>query len=59
MANTKSQVAMVLGVVIVLADLYWLSFGYKNVTALTLGVIIFIASAIWMYIDYSLMKGHK
>ena len=58
MASTKSIVAILMGVIIILADIYWLlvGSGYTYMPWLAAGVIIFIASVIWIYIDYDLMK---
>lgn len=57
-SNTKSIVAILMGVIIILADIYWLLVGasYTYTPWLAAGVIIFVASVIWIYIDYDLMK---
>lgn len=55
----KSYVAISMGVVIILADIYWLLVGssYTYVPWLAAGIIIFVASVIWIYVDYDLMKN--
>lgn len=47
-----------MGIIIILADIYWLLVGssYTYLPWLTAGVVIFVASLIWLYIDYDLMK---
>ena len=57
-SNTQSIVAILMGVIIILADIYWLLVGasYTYTPWLAAGVIIFVASVIWIYIDYDLMK---
>jgi len=57
-AKTESYVAILMGVIIILADVYWLLIGnsYTYTPWLAAGVIIFIATLIWIFIDYNLMK---
>jgi apolipoprotein N-acyltransferase len=57
-AKTKSYLAILMGVIIILADIYWLYIGssYTYLPWLIAGIIIFIASIIWIGLDYSLMK---
>ncbi len=57
-AKSKSYLAIVMGIVIIIADIYWLLVGdsYKYPPWLVSGVIIFVASLVWIYIDYDLMK---
>jgi len=54
----KSYTAILMGVIIILADIYWLLIGtsYTYTPWLAAGVIIFVASIIWIGIDYDLMK---
>ena len=56
--KTKSYIAILMGIIIILADVYWLLVGdsYTYPPWLAAGVIIFVASVIWLYIDYDLMK---
>ena len=56
--KTKSYVAILMGIIIILADIYWLLVGssYTYAPWLAAGIIIFVASAIWIYVDYDLMK---
>ena len=56
--KAKSYLAIVMGVVIILADIYWLLVGssYTYTPWLVSGIIIFVASLVWIFIDYDLMK---
>jgi len=58
MNNMKSYLAILMGVIIILADVYWLVVGasYKYAPWLIAGIVIFVASVIWIYLDYDLMK---
>lgn len=56
MSNMKSYLAILMGVIIIVADLYWLSDSYTVPHWLYAGVAILVASVIWIYLDYSLMK---
>jgi hypothetical protein len=58
MSNLKSWIAILMGVIILAADVSWLVIGssYTYGPWLTLGIIIFIAGAIWIGLDYSLMR---
>jgi hypothetical protein len=57
-SKAKSYAAIMMGVIIILADVYWLVVGdsYTYAPWLLAGIIIFVASVIWIYIDYDLMK---
>ncbi|HYW02177.1 MAG TPA: hypothetical protein VE862_11960 [Candidatus Acidoferrum sp.] len=58
MSKAKSYLAIGMGVVIILADIFWLLVGesYTYAPWLIAGIIIFVASVVWIYIDYDLMK---
>ncbi|HMK82187.1 MAG TPA: hypothetical protein VK503_00560 [Candidatus Bathyarchaeia archaeon] len=58
MSNMKSYLAILMGIIIILADVYWLVVGdsYKYAPWLIAGIVIFVASVIWIYLDYDLMK---
>ncbi|MGO9645102.1 MAG: hypothetical protein ACLPY5_10175 [Candidatus Bathyarchaeia archaeon] len=58
MSKAKSYLAIGMGIVIILADIFWLLVGdsYTYAPWLIAGIIIFVASVIWIYIDYDLMK---
>jgi hypothetical protein len=58
LSNTKSIIAIAMGIIIILADIYWLIVGdsYLYLPWLVAGIVIFVASVIWIYIDYDLMK---
>ena len=57
-SRAKSYLAIVMGIVIILADIYWLLVGssYTYAPWLVSGIIIFVASLVWIFIDYSLMR---
>lgn len=59
MADWKSFVAVLMGVVILVADVAWLVIGssYTYAPWLILGGIIIVATAVWLAIDGALMKG--
>ncbi|MFI5450346.1 MAG: hypothetical protein ACHQ03_11355 [Candidatus Bathyarchaeia archaeon] len=58
MSKAKSYLAIGMGIVIILADIFWLLVGesYTYAPWLIAGIIIFVASVVWIYIDYDLMK---
>lgn len=55
-AKTKSYLAILMGIIIILADLWWTWTSYTYLPWLAAGVIIFVASVVWIYLDYDLMK---
>ncbi len=57
--RTKSYMAILLGIIIAIADIIWTYQSYYDVTWLVLGIIIFVADIIWLYIDYSFMAMNK
>jgi uncharacterized RDD family membrane protein YckC len=58
MANPKSYVAIVMGIIILIADVAWLIVGssYTYTPWLVLGIVIFLASLIWLVVDISMMR---
>jgi hypothetical protein len=56
--KTESYVAILMGIIIILADVYWLLVGnsYTYGPWLAAGLVIFAASLIWIFVDYDLMK---
>jgi hypothetical protein len=56
--KTESYVAIMMGIIIILADVYWLLVGnsYTYGPWLAAGLVIFVASLIWIFVDYDLMK---
>lgn len=60
-SKAKSYAAIVLGVVIILADIFWLLVGqsYTYAPWLAAGIVIFIAALVWIWIDFDLMKKSK
>jgi len=61
-SKSKSYLAIAMGIVILLADIYWLVVpigGYYSFQAppwLAAGIIIFVADLVWLWVDYALMK---
>ena len=60
-SKAESYAAIVLGVVIILADVFWLLVGqsYTYAPWLAAGIVIFIAALVWIWIDFDLMKKSK
>lgn len=56
-ANIRSYLAILMGVIILIADIYWTYTSSFDTLWLALGVIIAVADIAWLVIDYSLMKG--
>ena len=54
--NKKSTIAVLMGVIIAIADIYWIYTSYYDLIWVALGIIIFVADIIWLLIDWSLMK---
>ncbi len=54
--NTKSMIALLMGAIILVADIYWTYTSYYYAVWLAVGAVIFAADLIWLYIDWSLMK---
>ncbi|MCW6160142.1 MAG: hypothetical protein LVQ95_03595 [Candidatus Micrarchaeales archaeon] len=52
----KLKIAVLMGIIIALADIYWTYTSYFDTTWLALGVIIFIADIVWLWIDIGMMK---
>ena len=55
--GTKSNIAILMGLIIAIADIYWTYTSYNVPIWLWLGIIIFIADIVWLWADISLMKG--
>jgi hypothetical protein len=56
MSNTKSYLAMLMGIIIIILDLWWTYASYPYEPWTAVGIVIFVASVIWLYLDYVLMK---
>ncbi len=52
--TSKSTLSIVMGVIIIVADLYWTYTSYPDLTWVALGVIILLASVVWIWLDLSL-----
>jgi len=55
-SKSKSYLAIAMGIIILIADVYWLADSYMVPHWLIAGVIIFVASLVWIWVDYDLMK---
>lgn len=56
-ANIRSWLAILMGIIILVADLYWTYTSSFDTLWLALGIVIAVADIVWIVIDYSLMKG--
>ncbi len=62
--NVKSMLALLMGIVILIADLYWMYTSYAGWGAYydalwtALGIVILVADLIWLYIDWSFSKKY-
>ena len=52
----KLKIAVLMGIIIALTDIYWTYTSYFDPLWLSLGVIVFIADLIWLWIDIGMMK---
>lgn len=50
----KSNIAIAMGIIILVADIYWTYTSYYSILWLALGVIILVADIIWIYLDYDM-----
>jgi hypothetical protein len=55
----KSQLAILMGLIIAVADVYWTYTSYTDVVWLGLGVVIFVADVVWLVIDFNLKEPPK
>jgi len=57
-SKSKSYLAIAMGIVILIADLFWLVYddSYTVAAWLAAGVVILVADLVWLWVDYSLMK---
>ncbi|MEM3744837.1 MAG: hypothetical protein QW759_03290 [Candidatus Micrarchaeaceae archaeon] len=46
-----NRINIILGIIILIADLYWMATSYTVVLWLALGIIILIADIIWIALD--------
>jgi hypothetical protein len=54
--NIKSWLAILMGIIILVADVLWIMQSTYDMYWLALGGTIFVADVIWLVIDYSFMK---
>jgi hypothetical protein len=47
----RRNLAILMGIIIVVSDLYWTYTSYTYTPWLVLGIIIFAASVFWIYLD--------
>ena len=52
----RSQIGLLMGAIIAIADLYWTYTSYPDSLWLTLGAVIFVADLVWIALDFSLMR---
>ena len=58
MASVGSWIGILMGLVILIADIAWLLVGnsYTYTSWLILGIVIFIADIVWLAMDFMLMR---
>ena len=54
MKENKSMLAICMGVIIIIVDLYWTYTSYSDSTSLALGLIILVASLVWIGLDWNM-----
>jgi hypothetical protein len=61
MPETKSAIAILMGIIILIADIAWLIVGgsYTYTPWLILGIVILVATIVWLFLDFSLMREAK
>ncbi|MEM3215407.1 MAG: hypothetical protein QW091_02620 [Candidatus Micrarchaeaceae archaeon] len=52
----KPKISILMGIIIGLADIYWIYTSYFSALWVGLGAVIFIADLIWLWVDISLGK---
>ena len=57
-SKSMSYLAILMGIIILIADIYWLLVGasYTYAPWLAAGIVIFVADLVWLGLDYALMK---
>ncbi len=58
-AKTKSYLAILMGVIIFIANTYWLVAGnsYQYLPWLVSAIVIYVADIYWIILDYQLMNS--
>ena len=56
--STKSMLAMLMGIIILVADIYWIYTSGGYALWIALGVVIFIATLVWLYLDWDWIKKY-
>jgi hypothetical protein len=51
MDKARRNLAILMGIVIIVADLYWTATSFSNPIWVALGVVILVASIVWIYLD--------
>ncbi len=49
--GTRRNLALLMGLIIIVADLYWTYTSYFDPLWLALGVVILVASVLWIVVD--------
>lgn len=49
--KARRNLALLMGLIIIVADLYWTYTSYTDPLWLALGIVILVASVIWIYLD--------
>ncbi len=56
-SKTLSYIEILMGLIILVLDLYWTYAAYAIAEFLAIGIVILVADLIWLAIDIKLMKG--
>ena len=54
--KAKSYLAILMGIIIIILDIWWTYASYPYEPWVGVGMVIFVASVIWIYLDYKLMQ---
>jgi hypothetical protein len=56
--SAEPMLAIVMGIIILIADIYWIYTSGGYTLWIALGVIIFIATLVWLYLDWDMSRKH-
>ena len=56
-SSMRSWLAIIMGVIIAIADIVWIYQSWPVPVWIAEGVIILVADIVWIFLDYSLMKN--
>jgi hypothetical protein len=50
------MLAMLMGIIILLADAYWIYTSGAYALWIELGIVIFVATLVWLYLDWDMSR---